>query len=37
MDTVASDYAILFGAKTTRSGLIATFDLREVPEVAVIP
>ncbi|HEV8400360.1 MAG TPA: hypothetical protein VGQ18_11055 [Gemmatimonadales bacterium] len=28
MDTVASDYANLFGAKITRSGLIATFDLR---------
>ncbi len=31
MDTVASDYANLFGAKITRSGLIATFDLREAP------
>jgi len=31
MDTVASDYANLFGAKITRSGLIATFDVREAP------
>jgi hypothetical protein len=31
MDTVASDYANLFGAKITRSGLIATFDLRASP------
>ena len=31
MDTVASDYANLFGAKITRSGLIATFDLRAAP------
>lgn len=29
MDTIASDYGNLFGAKITRSGLIATFDLRE--------
>jgi hypothetical protein len=28
MDTIASDYGNLFGAKITRSGLIATFDLR---------
>src|SRR5258706_5431291 len=32
MDTVASDYANLFGAKITRIGLIATFDLREAPQ-----
>jgi len=31
MDTVASDYGNLFGAKITRSGLIATFDLRVAP------
>ena len=32
MDSVASDYANLFGAKITRSGLIATFDLRAAPQ-----
>jgi len=31
MDTIASDYANLFGAKVTRSGLVATFDLRAGP------
>jgi len=31
MDTIASDYANLFGAKITRSGLIARFDLRAGP------
>jgi hypothetical protein len=31
MDTVASDYANLFGAKIARSGLVATFDLRTAP------
>ena len=31
MDTIASDYGNLFGAKITRSGLIARFDLRAGP------
>ena len=31
MDTVSADYANLFGAKITRSGLVAEFDLRTLP------